>query len=159
MQSDVADARRRQSAVEAQANADIVVAEQQRRAKEAQLAAEQAISDKNRDLEQTRAQNAALIAQAEAKKQDALAFQRHAELQATEIAQAKADAERVRLGAQAAPTQRPRRSVPSLKRRAKLSGRSTRRSRKAVTPTSPSASSRCSRRSLPVIAEPLARPE
>jgi flotillin len=101
VQSDVADARRRQSAVEAQANADIVVAEQQRRAKEAQLAAEQAISDKNRDLEQTRAQNAALIAQAEAKKQDALAFQRHAELQATEIAQAKADAERVRLGAQA----------------------------------------------------------
>jgi flotillin len=101
VQSDVADARRRQSAVEAQANADIVVAEQQRRAKEAQLAAEQAISDKNRDLEQTRAQNAALIAQAEAKKQDALAFQRHAELQATQIAQAKADAERVRLEAQA----------------------------------------------------------
>src|SRR5947207_12892108 len=60
VQSDVAEARRRQSAVEAQANADIVVAQQQRRAKEAQLLAEQAISDKNRDLEQTRAQNAAL---------------------------------------------------------------------------------------------------
>src|SRR5205085_1065586 len=64
VQSDVAEARRRQSAVEAQANADIVVAQQQRRAKEAQLLAEQAISDKNRDLEQTRAQNAALIADA-----------------------------------------------------------------------------------------------
>jgi flotillin len=102
VQSDVAEARRRQSAVEAQANADIVVAQQQRRAKEAQLAAEQAISDKNRDLEQTRAQNAALIAQAEAKKQDALAFQRQAELKATQIAQAMADAERVRLEAQAA---------------------------------------------------------
>ncbi len=101
VQSDVAEARRRQSAVEAQANADIVVAQQQRRAKEAQLAAEQAISDKNRDLEQTRAQNAALIAQAEAKKQDALAFQRTAELKATQIAQAMADAERVRVEAQA----------------------------------------------------------
>jgi flotillin len=102
VQSDVAEARRRQSAVEAQANADIVVAQQQRRAKEAQLAAEQAISDKNRDLEQTRAQNAALIAQAEAKKQDVLALQRQAELKATQIAQATADAERVRLEAQAA---------------------------------------------------------
>jgi flotillin len=102
VQSDVAEARRRQSAVEAQANADIVVAQQQRRAKEAQLAAEQAISDKNRDLEQTRAQNAALIAQAEALKQDALALQRTAELKATQIAQATADAERVRLEAQAA---------------------------------------------------------
>jgi flotillin len=101
VQSDVAEARRRQSAVEAQANADIVVAQQQRRAKEAQLAAEQAISDKNRDLEQTVAQNAALIAQAQAKKQDALALQRQAELKATQIAQAMADAERVRLEAQA----------------------------------------------------------
>jgi flotillin len=101
VQSDVAEARRRQSAVEAQANADIVVAQQQRRAKEAQLAAEQAISDKNRDLEQTVAQNAALIAQAQAKKQEALALQRQAELKATQIAQAMADAERVRLEAQA----------------------------------------------------------
>src|SRR5439155_18566960 len=101
VQSDVAEARRRQSAVEAQANADIVVAQQQRRAKEAQLLAEQAISDKNRDLEQTRAQNAALIADAEAKKQDALPVQRTSELKATQIAQAMADAERVRLEAQA----------------------------------------------------------
>src|ERR1044071_1275907 len=65
VQSEVADARRRQSAAEAQANADIVAAQQARRAKEAQLDAERAISDKQRELEQTVASNAALIAQAE----------------------------------------------------------------------------------------------
>ena len=101
VQSEVADARRRQSAAEAQANADIVSAQQSRRAKEAQLEAERAISDKQRELEQTRASNAALIAEAEALKQDALAGQRVSELRATEIAQAQADAERVRIGAQA----------------------------------------------------------
>src|SRR5919199_1471900 len=102
VQSEVAEARRRQSAAEAQANAEIVAAQQARRAKEAQLEAERAISDKQRELEQTRAANAALIAQAEAKKQDALAVQRVSELDATQIAQAKADAERVRIEAQAA---------------------------------------------------------
>lgn len=102
VQSEVAEARRRQSAAEAQANAEIVAAQQARRAKEAQLEAERAISDKQRELEQTKASNAALIAQAEAKKQDALAVQRVAELDATQIAQARADAERVRISAQAA---------------------------------------------------------
>ncbi len=102
VQSEVADARRRQSAAEAQANAEIVAANQTRRAREAQLEADRAISDKQRELEQTRAANAALIAQAEAKKQDALAVQRTAELDATQIAQARADAERVRIEAQAA---------------------------------------------------------
>ena len=102
VQSEVADARRRQSAAEAQANADIVSAQQSRRAKEAQLEAERAISDKQRELEQTRASNAALVAAAEAKKQDALAVQRIAELEATQIAQARADAERVKIEAQAA---------------------------------------------------------
>jgi flotillin len=102
VQSEVADARRRQSAAEAQANAEIVAALQSRRAKEAQLDAERMISDKQRELEQTKAANAALIAQAEAKKQDALAVQRTAELDATQIAQAKADAERVKIEAQAA---------------------------------------------------------
>jgi flotillin len=102
VQSEVADARRRQSAAEAQANAEIVSAQQSRRAKEAQLEAERVISDKQRELEQTRASNAALIAQAEAKKQDALAVQRTAELDATQIAQARADAERVRIEAEAA---------------------------------------------------------
>ena len=101
VQSEVADARRRQSAAEAQANADIVSAQQARRAKEAQLDAERAISDKQRELEQTKASNAALIAQAEALKQDALAVQRTSELEATQIAQARADAERVKIEAEA----------------------------------------------------------
>ncbi len=102
VQSEVAEARRRQSAVEAKANADIVAADQERRAREAQLGAEQAINDKQRDLEQRRAQNAATVAEAEAKRQDALAIQREAELKATQIAQANADAARVRVQAEAA---------------------------------------------------------
>ena len=101
VQSEVAEARRRQSANEAQANADIIAAQQSRRAKEAQLEAERIISDKTRELEQTKASNAALVAQAEAKKQQALGTQREAELDATQIAQAKADAERVKIDAQA----------------------------------------------------------
>jgi flotillin len=102
VQSEVAEARRRQSAAEAQANADIVSANQARRAKEAQLEAERAISDKQRELEQTRASNAALVAQAEAKRQEAAGVQRVAELDATQIAQARADAAKVRLAAEAA---------------------------------------------------------
>jgi flotillin len=101
VQSEVAEARRRQSAAEAQANADIVAAQQSRRAKEAQLEAERVISDRQRELEQTQAANAALIAQAEAKRQEAMAVQREAELDATLIAQAKAEAERVKIDAQA----------------------------------------------------------
>jgi len=102
VQSEVADARRRMSAAEAQATADIVSAQQARRAKEAQLEAERNISDKQRELEQTRAANAALIAQAEAKRQEAMGVQRVAELDATQIAQARADAERITIEAQAA---------------------------------------------------------
>ncbi|MBC8141681.1 MAG: hypothetical protein H7Y38_09610, partial [Armatimonadetes bacterium] len=102
VQSEVAEARRRQSAVEAKANADIVAADQERRSKEAQLAAEQAVNDKQRDLDQRRAENAALIATAEAKRQDALATQREAELRATQIAQANADAAKMRIAAEAA---------------------------------------------------------
>jgi flotillin len=101
VQSEVAEARRRQSAAEAQANSEIVAANQARRSKEAQLDAERAISDKQRELEQTKAGNAALIAQAEAKRQEAQGLQRIAELDATQIAQAKADAARVRLEAEA----------------------------------------------------------
>ena len=101
VQSEVAEARRRQSAAEAQANAEIVAANQSRRAKEAQLDAERAISDKQRELEQTKASNAALVAQAEAKRQEAMGVQREAELDATQIAQAKADAARVRIEAEA----------------------------------------------------------
>jgi flotillin len=102
VQSEVAEARRRQSAAEAQANADIVAATQTRRAKEAQLEADRVISDRQRELEQTRASNAGLVAEAEAKKQEALARQRIAELAATQIAQAKADAEKVAIEARAA---------------------------------------------------------
>ena len=102
VQSEVAEARRRQSAVEAKANADIVTADQERRAREAQLAAEQAINDKQRDLEQRRSQNAAVIAEAETRRQEAVAGQREAELKATQIAQATADAARVRIQAEAA---------------------------------------------------------
>lgn len=101
VQSEVADARRRQSAAEAKANADIVQADQERRAKEAQLAAEQAVNDKQRDLEERRAENAAVIANAEAKKQNALEALRDAELRATQYAQAKADAERLKVQAEA----------------------------------------------------------
>lgn len=102
VQSEVAEARRRQSAVEAKANADIVQADQERRAREAQLAAEQAVNDKQRDLEQRRAQNAAVIAEAEADKQNALRALREAELRATQIAQATADAEKLKVNAEAA---------------------------------------------------------
>lgn len=101
VQSEVAEARRRQSAVEAKANADIVTADQERRAREAQLAAEQAISDKTRDLEQRKAENAAVVADADAKKQFALAGLREAELRATQIASANADAEQMRVTAEA----------------------------------------------------------
>ncbi|MDB4949094.1 MAG: hypothetical protein JWM27_1743 [Gemmatimonadetes bacterium] len=99
VQSEVAEARRRQSAAEAQANAEIVAAQQTRRAKEATLEAERVISDRQRELEQTKAGNAALIAEAEVKRQEALARQRVAELEATQIAQARADAERMRIEA------------------------------------------------------------
>ena len=101
VQSEVADARRRMSAAEAQATADIVQAQQARRAKEATIEAERTISDRQRELEQTKASNAALVAQAEAKRQESLGVQRVAELEATQLAQARADAERVRIEAQA----------------------------------------------------------
>src|SRR3954470_20139273 len=51
VQSEVADARRRMSAAEAQATADIVQAQQARRAKEATIEAERIISDRQRELE------------------------------------------------------------------------------------------------------------
>lgn len=101
VQSEVADARRRQSAAEASANADIVATQQARRAREAQLEAERTISDRSRELAQTVAQNAALIAEAEALRQDALGTQRSSELRATQLAQAEADATRVRIEATA----------------------------------------------------------
>ncbi len=70
--SDVAEARRRMSAAEASANAEIVAAQQARRAQEAQIEAQRAISDSQRGLEETKAANAALVAAAEIKKQQSL---------------------------------------------------------------------------------------
>jgi flotillin len=101
VQSEVAEARRRQSAAEARANAEIVEAQQTRRAREAALEADREISNKERELAETRAANAAKIAEAEVKRQEALAFQRRAELAATQTAQAQADADRMRIEAQA----------------------------------------------------------
>ena len=65
------------------------------------MEAERTISDRQRELEQTILANAVLIAESEARKQDALAGQRESELRATQTAQATADAERIRIGAQA----------------------------------------------------------
>ena len=101
VQSEVAEARRRQSAVEAKANADIVQADQERRSREAQLSAEQQVNDKQRDLDRRKAENAAQIAIAEKDKQLALADLRTAELTATQIAKATADASQVKIEAQA----------------------------------------------------------
>ena len=87
VRSQEAEAQRRQAAAQAQADADIVIATQARRAREAALDAERAISDRERELEETRAANAGLIAQATGKRQEV---------------QAKANAEKVRVEAQAA---------------------------------------------------------
>jgi flotillin len=87
IESELADARRRQTAAAARAETAVVEAVQALRVREAQLDAERAISEKERELEQTRANNAALIAQATARQQEI---------------RAKADAERVRIEADAA---------------------------------------------------------
>jgi len=85
--SEVAEARRREAAAEARAEATIASTQHDRRAREAQLEAERVISEKERELEQTRAENSALIAQATARQQEI---------------KAKADAGRVRIEAEAA---------------------------------------------------------
>ncbi len=98
---EIAETKRREAVAEAKAGADIISTQQTRRATEAQLEAERAISDRQRELAQTIRVNAALIAEAEAKKQEALSVQREAELRATQTAQATADAERTRIEATA----------------------------------------------------------
>jgi len=87
VRSPEAEAQRRQTIALAQANADIVTAAQALRAREAVLDSERTISHKERELEETRAANAGLIAQATARRQEV---------------QAKANAEKVRVEAQAA---------------------------------------------------------
>ncbi|HVY46428.1 MAG TPA: hypothetical protein VHB21_11140 [Minicystis sp.] len=91
--SEVAEARRRESAARAKASADVVQAQEERRARVAQLEAQQTINDQERELKMQIAANGAAIARAEAERQAAVRQQREAELTAAQITQARADAE------------------------------------------------------------------
>src|SRR5579884_1732746 len=91
--SEVAEARRRESAARAKASADVVQAQEEQRARIAQLEAEQKINDQERALNMQIAANGAAIARAEAERQAAVREQREAELTASQITQARADAE------------------------------------------------------------------
>src|ERR1700733_13703934 len=91
--SEVAEARRRESAARAKADADVVQAQEERRARIAQLEAAQKINDQERALNMQIASNGAEIANAEATKQAMVRKQREAELGANQITQARADAE------------------------------------------------------------------
>jgi flotillin len=91
--SEVAEARRRESAARAKASADVVQAQEEQRARIAQLEAQQKINDQERALNMQIASNGASIARAEAEKQAAVREQREAELAASQITQARADAE------------------------------------------------------------------
>ncbi len=91
--SEVADARRRESAARAKASADVVQAQEEQRSRIAQLEAQQKINDQERALAMQIASNGADIAKAEATKQGMVRMQREAELAASQITQARADAE------------------------------------------------------------------
>lgn len=91
--SEVAEARRRESAARAKADADVVQAQEEQRARIAQLEAQQKINDQERALNMQIASNGAAIAKAEADKQSAVRGQREAELGANQLTQARADAE------------------------------------------------------------------
>jgi flotillin len=91
--SEVAEARRRESAARAKADADVVQAQEEQRARVAQLEAAQKVNDQERALNMQIASNGAAIARAEAEKQAAFRQQREAELAASQITQARADAE------------------------------------------------------------------
>lgn len=91
--SEVAEARRRESAARAKASADVVQAQEEQRARIAQLEAQQKINDQERALNTQIASNGAAVARAEAERQAAVREQRQAELAATQITQATADAE------------------------------------------------------------------
>jgi flotillin len=91
--SEVAEARRRESAARAKADADVVTAQEEQRARIAQLEAAQKINDQERALNMQIASNGAAIARAEAEKQGAMRQQREAELNANQITKARADAE------------------------------------------------------------------
>ena len=91
--SEVAEARRRESAARAKASADVVQAQEEQRARIAQLEAQQKVNDQERNLNMQIAANGASIARAEAEKQAAFREQREAELNASQITKARADAE------------------------------------------------------------------
>jgi len=91
--SEVAEARRRESAARAKADADVVQAQEEQRARIAQLEAAQKVNDQERALNMQIASNGAEIANAEATKQAMVRKQREAELGANQITQARADAE------------------------------------------------------------------
>jgi flotillin len=91
--SEVAEARRRESGARAKADADVVQAQEEQRARIAQLEAAQKINDQEKALNMQIASNGASIARAEAEKQAAVRQQREAELNASQITQARADAE------------------------------------------------------------------
>jgi flotillin len=91
--SEVAEARRRESAARAKASADVVQAQEEQRSRIAQLEAQQKVNDQERALNMQIASNGAAIARAEAEKQAAVRQQREAELAANQITQAHADAE------------------------------------------------------------------
>ncbi|MFL5352044.1 hypothetical protein [Archangium sp.] len=91
--SEVADARRRESAARAKASADVVQAREEQRSKIAQLEAAQKVNDQERALKMQIASNGAAIARAEAERQAVIRDLRQAELGATQITQAQADAD------------------------------------------------------------------
>jgi flotillin len=91
--SEVAEARRRESAARAKASADVVQAQEAQRARIAQLEAQQKVNDQEKNLNMQIASNGASIAKAEAEKQAAVRQQREAELAASQITQARADAQ------------------------------------------------------------------
>lgn len=91
--SEVADARRREAAARAKASADVVQAQEEQRARIAQLEAAQKVNDQERALKVQMASNDAAIARAEAERQMASQTHRQAELEASQITQARADAE------------------------------------------------------------------
>jgi flotillin len=91
--SEVAEAGRRESGARAKADADVVQAQEEQRARIAQLEAFQKINDQEKALNMQIASNGASIAKAEAERQAAVRQQREAELNASQITQARADAE------------------------------------------------------------------
>ncbi len=74
--SEVAEARRRESAARAKASADVVQAQEEQRSRIAQLEAQQKVNDQERALNMQIASNGASIARAEAEKQAAVRQQR-----------------------------------------------------------------------------------